>query len=167
MKTVRNGNMTSKEMANRGRWVKGRGGKLAGQGRPKGSTNKITRDMRALLAQLADDNYDDACTAMKKLWKRQPGRAMTLWLKVQEFITPRLQAIALQNIPPPAAPGSLKPMTDAEATAYYLRVIRGEIPAAAVDFKAALPAPQDQGGDAPGATIDGPGTGAPSPGGTS
>lgn len=122
------------------RWSHKRRRMPPGPGRPRGTPNVITREMRGLLAQLADDNYDDACKAMKKLWLRQPGRAMSLWLKVQEFVTPRLQAIALQSLPPALDPGSIRPVTAADAAAAYARMVRGEVNPEAVDF-AALAAP--------------------------
>lgn len=143
-----------------GTWTKERPSPRSGAGRKKGTPNRLTRDMRQLLAHLAEENYDDAAKAMKRLWRHQPARALALWLKVQEFITPRLQAIALANVPPSLPPGSVKPIDATEAAQVYARIIRGELDPAAVDF-AALPAPGGEGApiDAPGG--DDPGRPAP------
>ena len=84
--------------------------------------------MRELLAKLTQDNYEGASVAMRDLLVRYPARGLALWLRVLEFTTPKLQAIALQELPKEREAASVRELTDAELTAviHNCKLVEGE-----------------------------------------
>jgi hypothetical protein len=75
----------------------GKSGK-AWPGRPKGSLNKITREIRAALRDLAEDNADRVQHWLDQVAKKDPAEAIRLWLGLLRYVTPTLQAAAITDL---------------------------------------------------------------------
>jgi hypothetical protein len=45
--------------------------------------------MRQLLARIADGHADEADAALKRMWRKQPARAYSLWMKTVAYVMPR------------------------------------------------------------------------------
>ncbi len=73
----------------------------AGPGRPKGSLNKITQDIRAVLRDLAEGNADRVQSWIDAVAAQDPAEAMRLWLSLLKYITPTLAAAAIADSTPP------------------------------------------------------------------
>lgn len=62
-------------------------------GRAKGTPNKTTQSMRALLAKFCEENYDDFIEAYQRVLN--PKERCEIYLKAQSFVTPKLNAVDL------------------------------------------------------------------------
>lgn len=62
----------------------------ASKGRPKGSVNKTTKEIRNAFSLLIEDNMDQLKTDLKEL---EPKDRITLLLQVAKFVIPTLKAI--------------------------------------------------------------------------
>ena len=62
-------------------------------GRAKGTPNKTTQNMRALLARFCEDNYEDFVATYQRVLN--PKERCELYLKAQSFVTPKLNAVDL------------------------------------------------------------------------
>lgn len=62
----------------------------AGKGRVKGIPNKVTRDVRAALAQFAEGNVEKLQAWLEAVAKKDPGKAAELYLRVLEYHIPKL-----------------------------------------------------------------------------
>ena len=60
-------------------------------GRKKGTPNKTTKNMREMLASFCADTYDDFVEAYARILN--PKERCEIWLKAQQFVTPRLNAV--------------------------------------------------------------------------
>lgn len=60
-------------------------------GRAKGTPNKATKSMRELMAKFCKENYDDFQQAYARILN--PKERCEIYLKVQQFVTPRLNAV--------------------------------------------------------------------------
>lgn len=62
-------------------------------GRPPGIPNKITRDKKEILAEIADNQIPKINEALSKLYQTDPIKAIELTMKVMEFIMPKMKAM--------------------------------------------------------------------------
>jgi hypothetical protein len=72
-----------------------------GPGRPKGAINKITRDIRAVIRDLAEGNAHRVQEWFDRVAETDPAEAARLWLVLLRFVTPTLQAAAIADLTPP------------------------------------------------------------------
>lgn len=59
-------------------------------GRPKGSVNKNTAQIREAYQKLTEDNLDNMTLWLTQVAAENPEKAMDLMLKLSEFIIPKL-----------------------------------------------------------------------------
>lgn len=69
-------------------------------GRLKGTPNKVTRDIRAALRDLAEGNAGRVQDWLDRVAADDPAEAVRLWLALLRFVTPTLQAAAIADITP-------------------------------------------------------------------
>lgn len=62
----------------------------AGKGRPPGTPNKVTRDVRAALAEFAEGNVDKLQGWLDRVATRDPAKAAELFVRVLEYHVPKL-----------------------------------------------------------------------------
>lgn len=62
-------------------------------GRAKGTPNKTTQSMRALLTKFCEENYEDFVETYQRVLN--PKERCELYLKAQSFVTPKLNAVDL------------------------------------------------------------------------
>lgn len=62
----------------------------AGKGRKKGSTNKATRDVRAIIAVVAEKNVSKIDSWLARIGRKDPAKAMDLFLRMLEYHIPKL-----------------------------------------------------------------------------
>lgn len=74
-----------------------------GSGRKKGVPNKITRDVRMTIALVAEANAPKINGWLARVGKRDPGRAMELYLRMLEYHIPKLTRTEI--VKPPAGGG--------------------------------------------------------------
>jgi hypothetical protein len=72
-----------------------KGNKL-GKGRPKGSMNRSTEMAKLTLARLADKGLNNINEDLEKIRKKDPAEAAKIYLKLLEFVVPKLKAIDMQ-----------------------------------------------------------------------
>jgi hypothetical protein len=65
-------------------------GNTLGQGRPKGSPNKTTKEIRDAYKKLLEDNLDNMSIWLADVAADDPRQAIDLMLKLSEYILPRL-----------------------------------------------------------------------------
>ena len=76
------------------------GGPKKPRGRPPGSPNKITHDIRAALRDLAEGNADRVQSWLDAVADKDPAEALRLWLGLLRYVTPTLQAAAITDLTP-------------------------------------------------------------------
>ena len=76
------------------------GGSGKARGRPPGAPNKITRDIRAALRDLAEGNADRVQSWLDSVAEKDPAEALRLWLGLLRYVTPTLQAAAIADVTP-------------------------------------------------------------------
>jgi hypothetical protein len=109
-------------------------GTKPGPGRPKGALNKVTRDVREMIAAFAERKAMDFERWVERCAVRDPGKAATLYLAAIEYHIPRLQRTLHQVVP--AFVGDARLVDDPiEAAAAYGRITRGEIAPDAIEFR--------------------------------
>jgi hypothetical protein len=92
-----------------------------GPGRPKGAPNKITRDIRTALRDLAEGNAHRVQKWLDRVAENDPAEALRLWLGLLRYVTPTLQAAAIADLRKAQSPREqLAAMTDAELNAAIL-----------------------------------------------
>jgi hypothetical protein len=97
------------------------GGPRKPRGRPPGAPNKITRDIRAALRDLAEGNADRAQSWLDSVAEKDPAEALRLWLGLLRYVTPTLQAAAIADLTPSkAASQQLTAMSDEELMEYIV-----------------------------------------------
>lgn len=62
-------------------------------GRAKGTPNKTTQSMRAMLTQFCQDYYEDFVDTYQRVLN--PKERCELYLKAQSFVTPKLNSVDL------------------------------------------------------------------------
>lgn len=62
-----------------------------GAGRKKGTPNKLTADVRTTIALIAERKILEVEDWLTRVQKRDPDRAMDLYLKMIEYHVPKLQ----------------------------------------------------------------------------
>ena len=85
-----------------------------GPGRPKGAPNKITRDIRMALRDLAEGNAHRVQQWLDRVAENDPAEALRLWLALLRFVTPTLQAAAISDVTPKSISHRLAAMSDEE-----------------------------------------------------
>ncbi len=65
-------------------------------GRPKGTGNKVTTSLRTNVQRLLEDNYD---TIVKDMAKLDPKSRADLWVKLLDFVLPRLSRTEIAEPP--------------------------------------------------------------------
>ena len=92
------------------------------RGRPPGSPNKITRDIRAALRDLAEGNADRVQSWLDTVAEKDPAEALRLWLGLLRYVTPTLQAAAIADLTPSKAVSQqLTAMSDEELLEHIVR----------------------------------------------
>ena len=66
-------------------------------GRPIGSQNKATKEVRAAFNKLVQNNIPNIARWLKNVGQTDPAKAIELLLKLSEFVLPKLQSVAIQN----------------------------------------------------------------------
>tara|TARA_R110001606_G_scaffold274960_1_gene423310 strand:- start:3050 stop:3364 length:315 start_codon:yes stop_codon:yes gene_type:complete len=69
-----------------------KGNKL-GKGRPRGRTNRSTEMAKLTLARLADKGLNNINEDIEEIRKNNPTEAAKLYIKLLEFVVPKLKAI--------------------------------------------------------------------------
>jgi len=72
-----------------------KGNKL-GMGRPKGKLNRSTEMAKLSLARLADRGLNNINEDLEKIRQDNPIEAAKLYLKLLEFVVPKLKAVDMQ-----------------------------------------------------------------------
>jgi len=70
-------------------------------GRQKGTPNRITRDLRSALRDLAEGNAENAQKWLDRVAKDNPAEAVRLFLVLCKLVTPVLAAAAIADLTPP------------------------------------------------------------------
>lgn len=61
-----------------------------GAGRPKGSQNKTTQEIKQAYQQLLESNLDNMSTWLARMASEDEGKALDYMLKLSEYIIPKL-----------------------------------------------------------------------------
>lgn len=88
---------------------------LAGPGRPAGSPNRVTTEVREALSDLVADNVPRLQEWLDRVAKHNPKAALEIYVKLVEFVVPRLARHSLEasNEPKPLPfAGENRPTTD-------------------------------------------------------
>ena len=72
-----------------------KGNKL-GKGRPSGKLNRSTEMAKLTLARLANTGLNNITEDLEKIRKKDPAQAAQIYLKLLEFVVPRLKAVDMQ-----------------------------------------------------------------------
>lgn len=72
-----------------------KGNKL-GQGRPKGRMNRSTEMAKLTLARVADKGLNNINEDIEKIRKENPAEAARLYIKLLEFVVPKLKAVDMK-----------------------------------------------------------------------
>jgi hypothetical protein len=97
------------------------GGPRKGRGRPPGAVNKISRDIRAALRDLAEGNADRVQSWLDSVAETDPAEALRLWLALLRYVTPSLQATAIADLTPKSTRHRLASMSDEELMEFIVQ----------------------------------------------
>ena len=86
---------------------KGDGRGQMGGGRKKGTQNKVTREMRAMVADFLEGNWDAFKTAFDNIV--EPDKKCNIYLQLLPYATPKLQSMELKQ---PEKPKTFKDELD-------------------------------------------------------
>lgn len=126
MRSFKTGNKRGGNRARRGLFNGKRG-----PGRPKGSVDKITRDVREMIRVFAERKAPDFERWIERCAKKDPGKAATLYLAAIEYHIPKLHRTDVRV----AAFGGdvvLRTVAPEDTANAYARLIRGEVSPAAI-----------------------------------
>jgi hypothetical protein len=70
-------------------------GNKLGQGRPPGKVNRSTEQAKLTLARLANRGLDNITEDLDKIRQENPIKAAELYLKLLEFVIPKLKSVDL------------------------------------------------------------------------
>ena len=70
-----------------------KGGKRTNAGRPKGTPNRTTKEVRQQFEHLLNNNIDKLQSLFDKVAEENPTKAIELILKISEFVLPKLKAV--------------------------------------------------------------------------
>lgn len=59
-------------------------------GRPKGSKNRVTQEIREAYQRLAESNLENMSTWVAQVAQEDPAKAMDIMIKLSEYIIPKL-----------------------------------------------------------------------------
>jgi len=71
-------------------------GNKLGKGRPKGKLNRSTEQAKLTLARLANKGLDNISEDIDKIRETNPVKAAELYIKILEYVVPRLKAIDMK-----------------------------------------------------------------------
>ncbi len=72
-----------------------KGNKMS-KGRPKGKLNRSTEMAKLTLARVADKGLNNINEDLEKIRKKDPAQAAQIYLKLLEFVVPRLKAVEMK-----------------------------------------------------------------------
>lgn len=99
-------------MANYNPPTNGFDGSKPGPGRPKGSKNKTSAEIKEAIKQIVAGQLDYIEEALERVRQRQPEKYCQLVHKFAELTIPRQQAIELTNTPTIDVEASIQMMKD-------------------------------------------------------
>lgn len=67
------------------------------RGRPKGSPNKSTREIREALQYIVEKQLDKLEEAFNKVYEQDPGRFLSLYERFCNFVLPKQQQVEISN----------------------------------------------------------------------
>ena len=67
------------------------------KGRPKGSKNRATTDLREALKAIAEDNTELVEQCLHRVMKYDPGYGIELLLKLNEYVLPKLRSVEVSG----------------------------------------------------------------------
>jgi hypothetical protein len=67
-------------------------------GRPKGSLNKTTAELRKMLMTAIEDKYEQFWTSWESLSEKDPGKAIDIFIDLCKIILPRIEAVRLADM---------------------------------------------------------------------
>jgi hypothetical protein len=67
-----------------------------GKGRPKGAINRSTEQAKLTLARLANKGLDNITQDIDKIRKENPVKAAEIYLKLLEYVVPKLRAVDMK-----------------------------------------------------------------------
>jgi len=70
---------------------------LAGPGRPVGTPNRITTEMREVLAAFATDNAPKLQGWLDRVARTNPKAALDIYVRTLEFVVPKMTRVAAEN----------------------------------------------------------------------
>ena len=76
---------------------------LAGPGRPAGSPNRVTAEMREALSDLVAGNLPRVQEWLDRVAKHNPKAALEIYVQLVEFVVPRLARHSLETSNEPQA----------------------------------------------------------------
>lgn len=71
-------------------------GNKFGKGRPPGKLNRSTEMAKLTLARLADKGLNNINEDIEEIRKKDPAQAAQIYLKLLEFVVPKLKAVDMQ-----------------------------------------------------------------------
>ena len=72
-----------------------KGNKMS-KGRPKGELNRSTEMAKLTLARVADKGLNNINEDLEKIREKDPAQAAQIYLKLLEFVVPRLKAVDMR-----------------------------------------------------------------------
>lgn len=64
-------------------------------GRQKGTPNKVSGEMRALLSDFCNETFEEFKATFHRI--DEPDKKCKIWLEAQKFVTPQLSAVTLKE----------------------------------------------------------------------